>query len=500
MQRYKTLPNTLIFTDMRHPYILLALLLTACSQQGGLCPDTHLELNFPDTPAAPASGMIRVRELRTGKVVDSLDLSIPAGPAAPRSYGPDCDYAKVPYDYSPRSIIPTNRDTRPGTPSGTAIADTSVYQLNIIGGFTDGFHFHPVLIRGQKAVIYFHNNVLDYGRRYRVEIDDEVFGTHIDSKTFRTRRHGPRDVHDLRVAADGSGDFCTLQGALDAVADADTVKTVITLAPGDYEEIVYARCKTNLEIRGAGKDLTRIHYANNEVFNPHPLNVKNNEREGAFPYRRAAVALDHCNDVTISGLTVATDLKGQAEGLLINGERVALYDVRIIGDGDALQANGSIYLENCEIDGGGDTILGRGSVYMYRCALRNGGGPFSWVRNFKPAHGDVLVECTLESTSDYHADYGRSRLNHGTTYPDAEFVVIDCAVRNFLPQGWSELDEPSALMLEYHTRSMDSGELVDVSQRHPISRQLDEVRDSALIASYRNPAFVLGGWNPVQSR
>lgn len=43
--------------------------------------------------------------------------------------------------------------------------------------------------------------------------------------------------------------------------------------------------------------------------------------------------------------------------MLINGERIALYRVHIIGSGDALQANGTIYMESCELDGGGDTIL-----------------------------------------------------------------------------------------------------------------------------------------------
>ena len=51
-------------------------------------------------------------------------------------------------------------------------------------------------------------------------------------------------------------------------------------------------------------------------------------------------------------------------------------------------------------------------------------------------------------------------------------------------------------MLEYNTRDMDTGEPVDVSERHPFSRQLTLPRDAALIASYRDPAFVLNGWNP----
>ena len=39
---------------------------------------------------------------------------------------------KVPYDYT-RTVMPTNKDTRPGTPSGTAEPTPPVYQLTIIG-------------------------------------------------------------------------------------------------------------------------------------------------------------------------------------------------------------------------------------------------------------------------------------------------------------------------------------------------------------------------------
>ena len=51
-------------------------------------------------------------------------------------------------------------------------------------------------------------------------------------------------------------------------------------------------------------------------------------------------------------------------------------------------------------------------------------------------------------------------------------------------------------MLEYNTRDMDTGEPVDVSGRHPYSRQLSTVADAEIIAEYCDPAFVLDGWNP----
>ena len=470
----------------------------------GVNPDTHLILTFSETPVLGNSGWIRIYDAASGECVDSLDMSVPAGPTKGRTYAPDIDYTKVPYDYT-RTTVPTNRNTVPGTPSGTAEPTPPDYQLTIIGGFTDAFHFHPVIVHDSIAVIYPHNNVLEYGRKYRVTLDEGVLtvpsGTFRgiskkDGWTFSTAAQGPSLKDTLVVDASGRGDFSTLQGALDYVPDYSEEQTVIKVLPGDYEEIVYVRNKTNVTIIGSGADVTKVHYPNNEVFNPHPMTVKTNEWAGTFPQRRGAVSFDHCAGITLRDITFATDLHGQAEGLFINGERIALYGVRIIGDGDALQANGTVYMEDCELIGGGDTILGRGSVFAYRCAFKNYGGPFTWVRNFKPAHGDVFVECTFESTSPFPADYGRSQLNGRTSYPDAEMVVIDCRIRNFNPMGWSALDEPTVVMLEYNTRDLDTGEPVDVSRRHKYSRQLSTVEDAEVIAEYRDPAFVLNGWNP----
>ena len=94
------------------------------------------------------------------------------------------------------------------------------------------------------------------------------------------------------------------------------------------------------------------------------------------------------------------------------------------------------------------------------------------------------------------ADFGRTNKNVATTYPDAEFVVIDCTTSHFNPLGWSAIGEKSAKMLEFGTRDADSGAPADVSQRHKFSRQLDARRDAELLAKYKNPAWVLAGWTP----
>lgn len=465
-----------------------------------VCPDTHLTLTFAETPALGDSGMIRIFDAETGLLVDSLDLSVPAGPTKPRTYGPDCDYTKIPYDYA-RTSMPTNRDTRPGTPSGTAEPTPPVFQLTIIGGFTDAFHFYPVIVHDTVATIYPHNNMLEYGHTYDVQIDPSVFI--FDSLEFKGIAHWKFSTkaaaptgNRVKVDASGKGDFCTVQGALDYVPDFSDQNYYIDIAAGDYEELVYARNKTHLHIKGAGMATTRVHYANCEVFNPHPMTVKTNEWPGTFPSRRAAFMLDNCHDVTIEDIAIATDMRGQAEGLLLNGERIALRNVEIMGSGDVMQVNGSVYMENCWLAGGGDTFLGRGPLFAYRCMLNNDGGPFTWVRNTKENHGFVFVECTFNAVRGRPVDLGRCPDNGKFSYPYAEQVLINCKVTKTIPEGWSAIGQKTACFMEYNTCDVATGKPVDTSKRHRWSRQLTK-KDAKIIENFSTPAFVLKGWTPT---
>ena len=104
------------------------------------------------------------------------------------------------------------------------------YQLTIIGGFTDGFHFYPVTVDANTATIHPHHDLLDYGKTYYVQMDPEVFDIPsgrfmgIKDKTWRFTSkpisRAPRPgATNLTVSSDGTGDFDTVQGALDFVPD-----------------------------------------------------------------------------------------------------------------------------------------------------------------------------------------------------------------------------------------------------------------------------------------
>lgn len=464
-------------------------------------PDTRLVINFRSEPMIGSSGMIRIHEAETDRVIDSLDLSIPAGPTE-RSKHPKAPYTWEPYNYDqPRR---TNADTKPGTPSGVAGPTSDAYQLTIIGSFTDGFHFYPIIVTDTKAEIYPHHNLLQYDTEYYVTIDDGVLTTHdksfrgiskADGWSFKTKRTAPA-AHKrvLIVASDGSGDFNTLQGAMDFIPDHSSEQYTVYVQNGDYEELVYFRNKRNVTIEGESRDGVYIHYPNNEVFNPHPVDVATNEWPGTFPSRRAAFMIDNCQDITLRNLTIATTLRGQAEGLLINGERIFLEEVTINGSGDALQANGSCYFYRCKIKGDGDTILGRGPCYFDRCKIISR-GPFMWIRNTEANHGNIFFHCRFKGLGGAPVLARTSE-----KYPSAktsEAVLIECQLEDVAPEGWAGLPKDCSRVRywEYNSRDTEDNP-IDMSQRAAGSRRLDPAHDREWIRYYSDPSNILYGWNP----
>ena len=474
------------------------------NNEKGINPDTHLKITFDSKPEIGNTGKIRVFDSRTDSLVDVLDISVPAGPTE-SNRNPKATYTRIPYEYVPGNF--TNANTKPGTPSGTALPTSDTFQLTIIGGFTDAFHFYPIIIHENTATIYLHHNLLEYNKNYYVLIDSSVIfptkGTFkgiYDKKIWRfSTRHNPPDLKHNKLVVDnnGAGDFNTLQGAIDYIPNhyEDTVK--IYIKNGIYEELIYFRNKSNIVIQGENREKVVVQYANNEIFNPHPWNVKTNEWPGTFPSRRAAFAIDNCTNIQLLNVTVKTLLKGQAEGLLINGNKILVKGVNIVGSGDALQTNGPAYFEDVKIEGGGDMILGRGPAFFKNCDFYSP-GPFMWIRNTEANHGNIFVNCRFTGTNPNGSELARAPTNNGITYPYSESVLINCSLKNIVPKGWGSVggNTKNIHYWEYNSTNISDGEPVDISQRSDFSLQLDMDKDKELIEKYSDPIFVLDGWCP----
>jgi len=208
-------------------------------------------------PRIGKSGQVRIYDATGHQLVDTLDLSIPAGPDPSRRVAAPPAGAIVLDPAVPTSPTTTTPAVR------TTPADLHNYQLTTIGGLAD-FHFYPVIVHGNVATIYPHNNVLRYSHEYVVQIDADVFAVatgafagFIGEQTWRftTKPAPPRaDSTRVVVAADGSGDFNTVQGAVDFVPDNPSKRVTIFIKNGAYEEIVFFRNKANLTFRGEDRD------------------------------------------------------------------------------------------------------------------------------------------------------------------------------------------------------------------------------------------------------
>jgi pectin methylesterase-like acyl-CoA thioesterase len=302
------------------------------------------------------------------------------------------------------------------------------------------------------------------------------------------------------VSADGSGDFNTVQGAVDFIPDNNSRRVTMFIRNGKYEEIVYFRNKTNVTFLGEDRDKVIVTYANNEVFNPHPANVGTNELLGTFPTRRATFMADNSKGIQLVNFSIRNPSNGQAEGLLMMGSQNIVSDVNIAGSGDALQLNGSTFLKDCLVDGAGDTILGRGPEFFDRCELHSR-GPYMWIRNSAANHGNVFLNSTFRTAGNGMTEIARAPTNNGKNYPYAEAVLINCILGGISPVGWGAMggDATNMHYWEYNSTNASDGKPVDVSQRKPESRQLTMPKDAEIIANYSNPSYVLDSWTPAMA-
>ncbi|KAB5582837.1 pectinesterase [Coniochaeta sp. 2T2.1] len=434
--------------------------------------DTNLVLTFPSAPTIGNNGTIRVFNSATGEQVDLLDLSIPVSPSPFGNGSTKANYS-----------------------------DTTIYQTNIIGGMD--FYFFPIIVHGNKARVYLHNNKLDYGQTYHVTMDPGVLNhatgpfqgfTSSCAWTFSTKSHGPAPgITQVVVAADGSTDFNTVQGALDWAPINPSTWTTILIKDGDYEELVYFQYKTKVLIRGQSTNGTRLGYPNNSAFNPP-------NRQG--PSRRPAFSFKGVSDVQLSSFSITNYYRGQAESLLTDGMRVVVDNMRLNGSGDAMTTYGTAYVRDATLYGDGDTILGYGSVFWENCTVSTGSA-MSWTRTVQGIRGNVFVNSTVIGRSG-NDTFGRLLSNVGGVlpwWPYSEIVMINTMTQGIAPVGWGPVQgapypDQHLHLWEYNTMGLD-GKPVDYSQRLNISEQLTAPANASVIAAYSDPAFVLGGWTPV---
>lgn len=326
----------------------------------------------------------------------------------------------------------------------------------------------PVLIEGTTASIRLRSRSLGYGESYFVRIEPGVFKDFSgisEGWKFTTKPSLPRNPDRLTVAADGSGDFCTVQGAVDQIDPHRTEPAVISIRKGRYQELVrVGREKRFVQLVGEDRRNTIIACTNNDRLNPGWMH-------------RSVLGVEG-DDFSIENLTVqnTTPYKGsQAEAICLNAERCVLKNADFISTQDTLHLSGSVRVTDCYIEGDVDYIWGYGSAFFERCELRSmHDGYIVQSRNPQGKAGYVFLNCKLTAGPETQRSW-LARIE-ADRFPYSEVSFIHCQMGPHIPaEGW-QLNGPGSPFLRFgEYQSTDpAGKPLDIGKRIPVAKQLTE--------------------------
>ncbi len=379
--------------------------------------------------------------------------------------------------------------------SGTAVAtiDMSVSQTtDTIGGLSFTI-LRPVYVDGNTVSIRLPSNGLSYGQTYYVNISGSALSGPSGSLTitgntawrFTTVASAPSNLTAISVATDNSGQFCTVQGALNAIAANNTTARTITVNAGIYHEIVYFTRKSNITIQGTDQNGTVIAATNNNNVN-------------ASTQGRALFGVDNVTGLQIKNLTIYNQTPqggSQAEALRLQScDQCVVRNATIQSLQDTLLWSGRVYADSCLIEGNVDYVWGTGVAYFNKCEIRTIGrsGVIVQSRNGAGAYGYVFVDSKL--TADSVATNNMLARIDVSAYPDSHVAYVNCQMTNIAPAGWTITGGTALSTLRFwEYQSTDAaGNALNVSQRVAGSTQIS----ASQAAQMRDPTVVLGGWQP----
>lgn len=313
--------------------------------------------------------------------------------------------------------------------------------------------------------------------------------------------------HSATVAADGSGDYRTVQQAIDSLSPKGGS---VAIKPGTYREVVHIG-KPHVRMVGTGESPDQVTI------------VFDNSAGMAGSTFKSATAFVTADDFYARNLTFQNDFSkkhqvqpqgSQAVALSITGDRAVFRNVRILGAQDTLYAASRScqsedgpciparqYFADCYIEGHVDFIFGDSQAVFDHCEIHALAHPVVMLtaqsRHYptEPS-GYVFDHCKV--TSDPEA----AKIFLGRpwrTYATVIFLNTEMDAR-IDPAGWSEwhAEETRRLESAYYAEYNSSGSGANPGAREKYAHQLS----STEAEKYKPANFLAGsdGWNPLEVR
>ena len=294
---------------------------------------------------------------------------------------------------------------------------------------------------------------------------------------------------NLVVAADGSGQFKTVQEAMMAVpAGSSTNPVVIHIKPGTYNELIYVqREKRFFHLVGEDPEKTVLTYNLN-------ANIIGQDGKPIGTFRTPSTQID-ADDFTAENLTFENSAGpvGQALAIRLDGDREVFRNCRFLGWQDTILANrGRHYFEACYIAGHVDFIFGAATVFFEKChvhCLGNGYITAASTPDDQP-FGYVFSNCKITGASPEVKTYlGRPwRACSAVTFLNTEMSEV---VR---PVGWNNWNDPAKEKTARYAEFNSTGPGANPAARVPWARQLTGAEAKAI--TMEKVLAGADGWNP----
>ena len=296
-----------------------------------------------------------------------------------------------------------------------------------------------------------------------------------------------QEHHDITVSMDGSGDFTSVQEAINSVPDfRKKARTTIFIKSGTYKEkIIVAPTKINLTLIGEdGTVLTYDDYASK-------LNRFGDEKSTSG----SASVYIYAPDFIAENITFENSAGpvGQAVACFVAGDRAVFRNCRFLGCQDTLYTYGDPsrqYYEDCYIEGTVDFIFGKSTAVFNRCTIHSKGHGYLTAPATPEGmdYGYVFLDCNIT------ADPGVTDVYLSRPWrPYAKAVFIRCKMDgHILPTGWDNWGRESNEATVYYAEFESTGKGANPAARVRYSHQLTDI-------SRFSPEKVLAGddnWSP----
>ena len=288
------------------------------------------------------------------------------------------------------------------------------------------------------------------------------------------------------VSRDGTGNFRTLQEAIESARAFMDYTVTIYVKNGVYKEkVIVPSWVENIDIIGEDRDKTIITYDDHANIN----------KMGTF--RTYTVKVEG-SDITFKNLTIENNAAqlGQAVALHTEGDRLKFINCRILGSQDTIYTGAKftrLYFKDCYIDGTTDFIFGPSTALFEDCIIHSKRNSYVTAASTpkEAKYGYVFKHCKLT------AEPGVDKVYLGRPWrPYAYTLFIECELgKHIVLAGWhnwgKQSNEETARYMEYK----NTGEGANASERVAWSKQLTKKEAEAVTvdAIFRTQS----DWNPI---